>query len=143
LRTIYYTGLGYNRMEHRKLGKLFFLGAGYQTLKSTPLPPELAAFISRDRVEDEKFVLYAMQSFVLKVSPKLQLIEKFTFFQGFDDARTYRTDLELQAQFAFSKHLSGLIAYQAKYQNEALIPEITPFIEKLNTSLTFGVRVNI
>lgn len=143
LRSIYYTGLGYNQMEHRKLGKLLFLAAGYQTLKSTTLPPQLATFLATNIVEDEKFVLYAMQSLVLKVSPKLQIIEKFTFIQSFDEANTYRTDLELQAQFAVSRHISGLIAYQAKYQNEALIPEITPFIEKLNTSLTFGVRVNI
>jgi len=139
LRTVYYTGLIYNQMEHKTLGKMFLIAGGYQTIKSNQLPPALPM----DYFENETFILYAMQSFVLKITPKIQLIEKFTFIQGLDDAKAYRTDLELKAQFAFTSKLSGLIAYQAKYQNKPLIPEVADFVDKLNTSITFGVRVNI
>lgn len=143
LRTVYYTGLIFNQMEQPTLGRMLLLAGGYQTVRSNQLPPELVAALSIDRVEDEKFILYAMQSFVLKLSPQLQLIEKFTFIQGLDKRSSYRTDLELQALFAFNQHISGLISYQVKYQNERLIPELEPFIDKMNTSLTFGVRVSI
>jgi len=139
LRTVYYTGLIYNKMEHPTLGKVFFLAGGYQTLKSTPLPPGL----SKDIEEDEKFIIYALQSFVLKVIPRVQLIESLTFIQELDEVKSYRTDFELKAQYMLTRNISGLIAYQAKYEKEPLIPELAPFTERLNTSLTFGVRVNI
>jgi hypothetical protein len=143
LRSIYYTGLIFNKMDSKTLGSLFFLAGGYQTVKSTELPAQLATFIGADVVTNEKFILYAMQSFSLKVSPKLQLIEKFTYIQSLDNSQTYRTDLELKAQFVLTKYLSGLVAYQAKYQKFPLIPELAPFVDRLNTSLTFGVKVNI
>jgi len=143
LRTVYYSGLIFNQMEHQRLGRMFFVAGGYQTIRSNKLPPELSALVSADVVENEKFIVYAMQTFVLKVTPKIQLIEKFTYIQGLDDTSSYRTDLELQAQFALTNNLSGLVAYQVKYQNERLIPELDPFIDKINTSFTVGVRVNI
>ena len=137
LRTVYYTGLIYNNMEHKTLGKVYFIAAGYQTLESTDLPAGLP------RSNQEKAIIYALQTYVVKVIPRVQLIESLTFIQELDDAKSYRTDFELKAQFMLTRNVSGLIAYQAKYEKEPLIPELAPFTEKLNTSLTFGVRINI
>lgn len=138
LRTVYYTGLIFNQMEHKSLGRLFFLAGGYQDLSSTQLPPGLG----KDVEENQKFIIYALQSLVLKVIPRVQLIEKFTFIQELDDVKSYRTDFELKAQFMLTRNISGLIAYQAKYEKEPLIPELAPFTEQLNTSLTFGAKFN-
>src|SRR5690606_30543798 len=60
LRTVYYTGLIYNNMEHKTLGKVYFIAAGYQTLKSTDLPAGLP------KSEQEKPIIYALQTFVVK-----------------------------------------------------------------------------
>lgn len=135
-RTVYYSGLIYNGMEHKTLGSFFFISAGYQTLKSTELPDGLPI------EKQEKFILYTQQSYVLKVSPKVQVIGGFTFTQELDDRKSYRTDLQLKVQYVLSSRISGLIAYQSKYEKEPMIPELAPYTTRMNTSLTIGVRTN-
>ncbi|HAC16329.1 MAG TPA: hypothetical protein DCE78_10365 [Bacteroidetes bacterium] len=136
-RTVYYTGLIYNNMGHKTLGKLFFIAAGYQTLRSTELPAGLPID------EQEKFIIYAQQTYVVKVIPRVQLTESLTFIQELDDHKSYRTDFQLKAQYMLSPRVSGLVAYQAKYEKEPLIPELALFTTRMNTSITIGVRVNI
>lgn len=135
-RAAYYTGLIYNNMEHKTLGKLYFLAFGYQDVKSTVLPQNLGV------IEEQKPIFYAQQTFVFKTIPRVNLSESLVFIKELDSGGAYRVDLNLRAMYQLSKHISGMIQYQFKYEDAPLIPELAPFYEKQNTALTFGVRFN-
>lgn len=134
-RAAYYTGLIYNNMEHKSIGKLYFLALGYQDVKSTNLPRGLGI------IEEQKPIFYAQQMFVLKtIIPRVNLNESLIFVRELDDAGVYRLDLNLRAMYQLTPKISGMIQYQYKYEDAPLIPELAPFYEKTNTALTFGIR---
>lgn len=134
-RAAYYTGLIYNNMEHKSIGKLYFLALGYQDVKSTVLPQGLGV------VEDQTPIFYAQQTFVFKtVIPRVNLNQSLIFIQELNDESIYRLDLNLRAMYQLTRRISGMIQYQYKYEDAPLIPELAPFYEKTNTALTFGVR---
>jgi hypothetical protein len=133
-RAALYTGLIYNKMEHKTLGQLYFLALGYQDVKSSVLPQGLGV------VEEQKPILYAQQAFAFKTIPRVNLTETLIFVHELEEGGVYRLDLNLKALYQLTPHISGMIQYQIKYEDEPLIPELAPFYEKTNTALTFGVR---
>jgi hypothetical protein len=133
-RAAYYTGLIYNNMEHKSLGKLYFLALGYQDVKSTNLPQGLGV------VEEQKPIFYGQQTFVFKTIPRVNFTESLVFIRELDSAGAYRVDLTLRAMYQLTPKINGMILYQYKFEDSPLIPELAPFYEKQNTALTFGIR---
>jgi hypothetical protein len=136
LRSAYYTGLIYNNLEHKNLGKLLFVAFGYEQVSTTQLPEDLGT---------EKFgnpIVYVQQRFNLTSIPKVNLSETLIFIHGIDQSHIYRVDLDLKAMYQFNAHISGMVQYQIKYEEEPLIPDLAPYYEKMNTALTVGVVLN-
>lgn len=136
LRSAYYTGIIYNNMEHKNLGKLLFVAIGYENVVTTQLPDDLGT----ERLGNP--IVYAQQRFNLTSIPKINLSETLIFVHGIDDSHIYRVDLDLKAMYQFNSHISGMVQYQIKYEEEPLIPDLAPYYEKLNTALTIGVVLN-
>jgi len=136
LRSAVYTGALFNNMEHKKLGKLLFIAFGQEYVNSTELPDDLGVEKSNNPI------VYIQQRFMLKTIPKVSLSEVFTFVHGIENNGIYRLDLDLKAMYQLSPHVSGMIQYQLKFEEEPIIPELASYYEKLNTALTFGVRLN-
>jgi len=136
LRTAYYSGLIFNNMEHKKLGKLFFVAFGYEHVKSTELPEDLG-------VEELGHpIVYAQQRFEFKTIPRVNLSQTLIYVHGIRNTDVYRLDLDLKAMYQLNNHISGMVQYQVKFEEEPLIPELAPYLEKLNTAITFGVRLS-
>ncbi len=136
LRSAVYTGVLFNNSEHSKLGKLLFIAFGQEYVNSTELPDDLGVEKSNNPI------VYIQQRFMLKTIPKVSLTEAFTFVHGIENNGIYRLDLDLKAMYQLSSHLSGMIQYQLKFEEEPIIPELASYYEKTNTALTFGVRLN-
>jgi hypothetical protein len=136
IRAAYYTGVIYNNMEHKTLGKLLFVAAGYENVVSTELPDELGV----ERLGNP--IIYAQQRLMLKTIPRVNLSQTLIFIHGIQNSNVYRVDLDLKALYQINSHISGMVQYQVKYEEEPLIPELASYVEQLNTAITFGVRLS-
>lgn len=136
LRSAYYTGVLYNNMENKTLGKLFFVALGYENVISKELPDDLGV----ERLGNP--IVYAQQRLVLKTIPRVNLSQTLVFIHGISNSSVYRVDLDLKALYQINSHISGMVQYQVKYEEEPLIPELASYVEQLNTAITFGIRLS-
>lgn len=136
-RTVFYSGFSFNTMENEKLGQQYFLAGGYQTITPSPLPLNIVAS------EIDQPVIYVAQTFVLKTIPDIEITETVTFIQDLDTDKSYQATFNVSAQFAFTDKLSGLISYKLTYDKEPIVPQLAPFVENMNTAITFGVNVSL
>jgi hypothetical protein len=103
---------------------------------STELPDELGV----ERLGNP--IIYAQQRFTLKTIPRVNVSQTLIFIHGIRNSNVYRVDLDLKALYQINSHISGMVQYQVKYEEEPLIPELASYVEQLNTAITFGVRLN-
>jgi hypothetical protein len=136
-RTVYYSGFSYNTMENEKVGQQYFLAGGYQTIKPSPLPLNIVAG------EIDQPVVYVAQTFVLKTIPDIEITETATFIQDLDTNKSYQATVNVSAQFAFTDKVAGLISYQLTYDKEPIVPQLAPFVDNMNTAITFGVNLSL
>ena len=136
LRSAVYGGVSVNHLDHPKLGKLLFVALGNEYVTTTELPDGLGV----EKLNNP--ILYAQQRFILKTIPKVNLSQTLIYIHGIENDGIYRLDLDLKAMYQLNAHISGMVQYQIKYQEEPLIPDLAPYYSKQNTALTIGTRFN-
>lgn len=136
-RTVYYSGFSYNTMDNKKLGQQYFLAGGYQTIKPSSLPLNI-------EVSDiQQPVIYAAQTLVIKTIPNIQITETATIIQDLDKDKAYQATFNVSTQFAFTKKIAGLISYQLTYDKAPIVSQLAPFVDNMNTAITFGLNFSL
>ncbi len=136
-RTVYYSGFSYNTMDNEKLGQQYFLAGGYQTIKPSSLPLNI-------QVSDiQQPVIYAAQTLVIKTIPNIQITETATIIQDLDKDKAYQATFNVSTQFAFTKKIAGLISYQLTYDKAPIVSQLAPFVDNMNTAITFGLNFSL
>lgn len=135
-RYVFYSGLIYNLFSLDNLDAVVFGAAGYQFLTSEEFLPILPV------TEQNKPVAYVFQRIKYIPIEYVTLIQSFTYIHELDELGSHRNNLMLRAQFPVTKHLRVMVTRTTTYDKDPIIPELAPFVEKLNHSLTLGIGFN-